>query len=103
MKGPGENLVATREQLSDETMRACKVRHFVDISTHLIMQSNMTRRDAEALVRGVRERILTLFPDGEQTYELIYTPRFRRLIDEFTFASDSQRRGVVIPFPRSPR
>jgi len=62
------------------------------------MQSNMTRDTADALIQGVREHILTLFPDGEQTYELIYAPRFRRLIDEFARAS---RPGVVIPLQRN--
>jgi hypothetical protein len=62
------------------------------------MQSAMSRRDDESLVETVRERILTLFPDGEGTYELIYAPRFRRLIDEFARAEPRQR-GVVIPFP----
>lgn len=62
------------------------------------MQSGMTRSEAEGLVAAVRERILLLFPDGEQTYEIIYAPRFRRLIDEFTRPSPN-RSGVVLPFP----
>ena len=94
--------MASREQLADEARRAQKVRQVVDIATNLIMQSSMTRRDAESLVAAVRERILVLFPDGEQTYELIYRPRFRRLIDEFTSPADTSR-GVVIPFPISRR
>ena len=48
------------------------------------MQSNMTVRDAEALIEGVRERILTLFPDGAGTYEIVYAARFTRLIREYT-------------------
>ena len=64
------------------------------------MQSGMTRDAAHALVADVRERILTLFPDGTRAYELIYAPRFRRLIDEFT-APSPERRGCVIPFPPS--
>lgn len=64
------------------------------------MQSSMTRKDAESLVAAVRERILTLFPEGEETYELIYTPRFRRLLDEFAPAP-SGRRGVILRFPSS--
>ena len=60
------------------------------------MQSGMTRRDAEHLVQAIRERILALFPDGEDTYELIYAPRFRRLIAEFARPEP----GVVIQFPR---
>jgi hypothetical protein len=59
----------------------------------------MTREDADALVRGVRGWILELFPDGEQAYELIYAPRFRRLIASHVGIPDVERRGVVIPFP----
>jgi hypothetical protein len=89
--------MATHEQLADEAARAHKVRHLVDLATSLIMQSRMTRRDAEQLVQVVRERILALFPDGEATYELIYASRFRRLIDEFA-RPDPHQPGVVIPF-----
>jgi hypothetical protein len=90
--------VATREQLADEAARARKVRQLVDIATSLIMQSGMTRHDAENLAAAVRERILDLFPDGEQTYEIIYASRFRRIIDEFS-RPDPPARSVVIRFP----
>jgi len=86
----------TAEQLADEARRARKVRQLVDIATALIMQSNMTVDDAELLVQSVRERILGVFPDGGDTYELIYAPRFRRLIIEYTRHRHSR---VVIPFP----
>ena len=85
----------TAEQLADEAHRARKVRQLVDIATALIMQSNMTVNDAELLVESVRERILGLFPDGGDTYELIYAPRFRRLITEY---ARHRHPGVVIPF-----
>lgn len=90
--------MASREQLADEALRAQKVRHLVDLATSLIMQSGMVRRDAENLVAAVRERILHLFPDGEETYELIYAPRFKRLVDEFTRRAP-RRRAVILPFP----
>ena len=93
--------MATREQLADEARRARKVRHLVDLSTSLIMQSGMTRREAEHLVTVVRERILTLFPDGAETYELIYAPRFRRLIDEFA-RPEPRPKGVILRFPSRP-
>lgn len=67
------------------------------------MQSNMTRGEAENFVHGIRARILALFPDGEQTYEIIYAPRFRRLIDEFAGLPDNRRGSVVIPFPATHR
>jgi hypothetical protein len=89
--------VVTREQLDDEAGRVRKVRHLVDLATSLIMQAGMTRREAEQLVAEVRQRILTLFPDGEETYELVYSRRFRRLIDEFAKATPPAS-DVVLPF-----
>ena len=86
----------TPEQLADESRRVRNVRQLVDIATALIMQSNLTVDDAEGLVKDIRARILALFPDGEETYELIYAPRFRRLIHEHAL---SRHPGVVIPFP----
>jgi hypothetical protein len=90
--------VPTAEQLADEARRAQKVRQLVDLATSLIMQSGMSRKDAETLVTTVRERILHLFPDAEETYEIIYSQRFRRLIEEFA-KPDSPPGRVVIEFP----
>ena len=90
--------MVTREQLDDEAARVRKVRHLVDLATSLIMQSQMTRQEAEEVVAAVRDRILKLFPDCEETYELVYARRFCRLIDEFARSSPPARH-VVIPFP----
>ena len=65
------------------------------------MQSSFSRREAELLAVNVRERVLDLFPDGAGTYEVVYAPRFRRLIDEFATAP-AERRGVVLPFRPRP-
>ena len=92
----------TREQLADEARRARKVRQVVDIAATLIMQAGLTRPDAEKLVALVRDRVLTLFPGREQTYELIYAPRFSRLIDEFT-RPVSPGPAIVMPFPSNSR
>ena len=91
--------MATAEELADEARRARKLRHIVDLATVLLVQSNMTRTEAEAFVLIIRERILTLFPDGESAYEIIYAPRFRRLIEECATTVSTDRRGVVISFP----
>ena len=91
--------MATAEELADEDRRARKLRHIVDLATLLLVQSNLTRTEAEMFVGGIRNRILTLFPDGESAYEIIYAPRFRRLIDQYTTRMSSDRRRVVIPFP----
>ena len=88
--------MATREELADEAARVQKIRHLVDIATSLIMQSQISRREAEQLVATVRLRILALFPGAENTYELIYATRFKRLIDEFARPDESL--GASVPF-----
>jgi hypothetical protein len=93
--------MATREELADEAMRARKVQQIVDIAAALIMQSRMRRSEAEQLVTQMRGRILEFFPGSESTYEIVYSQRFRRLIDEFTVAEPGPQRLV---FPsRQPR
>ena len=87
------------ELIADEARRARKVTQIVDIATALIAQSAMSRREAEALVEYARPAILELFPDGAQTFEVVYARRFRRLIDECTPTVAPYPPGVVIPFP----
>jgi hypothetical protein len=87
------------ELLADEARRARKVTQIVDIATALITQSAMSRIEAEALVEYARAAILELFPDGAQTFEVVYARRFRRLIDDCTPPLPPHPPGVVIPFP----
>ena len=42
----------------------------------------MPLTEAVRLVRGVRERALELFPGKENTYDLLYAPRFARILRE---------------------
>lgn len=94
--------MATPEEIRDEERRARWVRIIVDFTSSVIMQSRLSRAEAEALVGVTRRKLLELFPGREQTYELIYAPRFRRLVDEFAAPEPSDRGpgGLVIPFPR---
>lgn len=104
----------TIEALRDEARRARRVRFIVDFTSQLLMQNQPRRAEAEALVEAARENILQLFPGRQDTYDLIYAPRFRRLIDEFSrpndqpevraegFSVESQR-GVVVPFRHRPQ
>lgn len=85
-------------ELADESARVRKARQVVDIATSFIIQSRMPRSEAETPVAGVRRLVLTFFPDGEQTFEIIYTPRFTRLIDELC-EPDTASPAVANSFP----
>ena len=66
----------------EEERRLRWLRRLVDFSLAFIAQTDLSLEDAERVVGGVRNQAYALFPDKKETFELIYTPRFRRLIAE---------------------
>ena len=93
--------MATPEQFEDETRRLRHARLIVDLASSLIMQGRLRRSEAEALVGMARRKVLDLFPGGGETFEIVYAPRFRRLVDEFA-RPDPGPTATVIPFPEDP-
>jgi hypothetical protein len=75
---------AHAQAVAAEARQARQLRMVVDLTTAVLMQGRLSRREAEDLVAATRRRALELFPDKEQTYEVILAPRFARLLDEFT-------------------
>jgi len=71
------------EAEDDERRRLRELKMVVDLTTNVLAQGRMPRPEAEALVAAARKRVLELFPDKAETYELILAPRFARLLDEF--------------------
>ena len=71
-----------RDAIEEEEKRIRKLRRLVDFSFALIAQSNLSLPQAQRMVQTVREKALELFPGKEETFNLIYGPRFRRLIAE---------------------
>ena len=66
----------------EEDRRLRRLRVLVDTAAVVLRHRPLSRSEAELLVADVRERALTLFPDKGATFDLIYGPRFRRLIEE---------------------
>jgi hypothetical protein len=75
---------ARAQVIAAEARQARQLRMVVDLTTAVLMQGRLSRREAEDLIAATRRRALKLFPDKEETYELILAPRFARLLDEFT-------------------
>ena len=71
------------EAADDERRRLRQLKMVVDLTANVLAQGRMPRPEAEALVAAARKRVLELFPDKAETYELILAPRFARLLDEF--------------------
>jgi len=77
-------------EIAREERRLRYLRVLVDLTANLIRQGGLGRSEAEALVEAARRHILDLFPGKEATYDLIYRPRFERLIREFAREAANQ-------------
>jgi hypothetical protein len=72
----------TREELDEEDRRVRQLRIAVGLALGVIGQTDMTLAQAQEMVAATRGMALRLFPEKELTFDLIYLPRFRRLLAE---------------------
>ena len=68
--------------IKEEENNLRRLRWIVDITQATLMQSDLTLHESLALMNNTRKAVLYIFPDKEFAYDLIYTPRFRRIVDE---------------------
>ena len=68
--------------LREEQRRIRRLRLMVDLTSVILRDRPLSRQDAELAVENLRGEVLTLFPDKEHVFDLIYRPRFGRLIAE---------------------
>jgi hypothetical protein len=72
-----------KEKLVEEEKKMRRLRFIVDLAQAILMQqADLTLKEAFAIMRDAKTAALLLFPDKEDVYELIYAPRFRRIIAE---------------------
>ena len=70
----------TPENLKDEEKRLRRLRFLVNLAQGVLMQADLTLREAFTIMEDTKKAALTLFPDKEDVYDLVYTPRLRRII-----------------------
>ncbi len=73
-------------EISDEDKKIRMMRTVVDLNLQVIATDpNLSLEDALNQVETVKRFVLSLFPDKEETFELILRPRFMRIINERFF------------------
>ena len=72
----------SREELEEEDRRVRQLRIAVNLALSVIGQTEMSLAQAQEMVAATRSMALRLFPGKEMTFDLIYLPRFRRLLAE---------------------
>jgi hypothetical protein len=74
---------AMDEKIREDDRKIRMLRFIVDLNLAVLMQqADLTLREAFQIMRGAKQAALNLFPDKADAYELIYTPRFKRIIRE---------------------
>jgi hypothetical protein len=72
----------TCEELEEEDRRVRQLRIAVNLALSVIGQTDISLAQAQELVAATRGMALRLFPGKELAFDLIYLPRFRRLLSE---------------------
>ena len=72
----------TPEELKEEDRRLRQLQLVVGLTMSVISQTKLSLDEASRMVAAVRQLALKLFPGKELAFDLIYQPRFRRLLAE---------------------
>ncbi|MGQ9646021.1 MAG: hypothetical protein ACUVWO_05705 [Thermodesulfobacteriota bacterium] len=70
------------DELTKENRKIRYLRYLVDFSILSIQQDDLSVEQAYGMVEDVKRAACRLFPGKEETFELIYRPRFNRVIQE---------------------
>jgi hypothetical protein len=72
----------TREEIDEESRRLRRLRIAVNLALDVIAQGQLPFEEAASLVAATRRVALRLFPGSGDTFDLIYAPKFQRLMNE---------------------
>jgi len=74
----------------EEEIKLKKLQSIADVLCFLIMRRKLTVEEAEDKIAEARKEAEKIIPDQMETYDLIYTNRFRRLVDQFLRTSPTE-------------
>jgi hypothetical protein len=69
-------------EMREENRKIRFLRFLVDFSILSIQQNDLSLEEALKIVEDAKCAACNLFPGKEETFELIYRPRFQRVIEE---------------------
>ncbi len=70
------------ESAAEENKKIRRLRFMVDFTLEYIRTQRLSHDQAILVVEGVKRFALGLFPDKEETFDIVYAPRFKRLLNE---------------------
>ncbi len=70
------------KKIREENREIRYLRFLVDLSILSIQQDDLLLEEALERIEDVKRAACSLFPGKEEAFELIYRPRFKRVIEE---------------------
>ncbi len=74
--------MASQEEILAENRKVRRLQFVVNLVLNVLAQSDIPIEEASELVANTRRYALNLFPDKELAYDIIYQPKFKRLLAE---------------------
>ena len=72
----------TQADIDAENRKVRELARTVDLAMIYLSRASFTLEEAERLINAVKAKAIRLFPDKEQTFDLVYLPRLRRIVTE---------------------
>ena len=72
----------SKQEIEEESRKMKYLRATVDLTVAILRQSHLSVPEALELITATKKHVLSIFPDKEATYDLIYKPKFERIITE---------------------
>ncbi len=66
----------------EENKKIRRLRFIVDFAIEFIRTHDLTHEHALAIVEGVKNHTLKLFPGKEEAFDIIYAPKFKRILND---------------------
>jgi hypothetical protein len=71
----------TQEEIDEESRRGRRLRILVHLALETIADGELSIEEASGMAAATRRVALELFPGKEQAFDIIYRPKFQRLIN----------------------
>ena len=82
MNSRSVEIMADKAALIAEEKKLRQLGRAMDVAAALLWRIDLTLEEAQDVVSHAKQTALELFPDKEETFDLIYAPRFRRILAE---------------------
>jgi hypothetical protein len=76
----GVKLAPTQEEIDEESRRIRRLRILVHLTLDTIAEGNLSPEEAAGMVAATRRAALDMFPGKERAFDLIYRPKFQRVM-----------------------